>query len=334
MIRINHYPGCHPRIPLFRILSFVLFISVSVAHTQWQQIPGTAKRNFSAMTGFGGTIFAACEESVFSLRNAHVTRIIPINDIPATPVIALAAEPPILYVATGRAIFRLLPDSEAWRMVALSPDTGFFSMAVWSGHVIAGTKDGKIIRIARDPGEESRTDQVAGMTTTLRSIITVKGYLIAGSMGGGVFINDRSTDRWRSFSAGLPNRFIYSLAVDGSDILAGAVNGTICRAHPGSDRWKIADRGLPYNAIRAICVVGSTAIAGTWGKGIYEETDRKFEWCEISEGLSGEDAATVNAICVAGPYIFAATGDGLWCRPLSELAIPIENRRPADIPEE
>jgi len=62
--------------------------------------------------------------------------------------------------------------------------------------------------------------------------------------------------------------------------------------------------------------------AGTVGRGIFRSSDNSATWTEVNDGFPPN--VTVNALQTYGQYLFAATGQGVWRRRLSELVTSVQ----------
>jgi hypothetical protein len=317
----------------FRNTVSLLILCVSFSYSQWKQIPGTAGHQIPALVAIGDTVVAASMDSLCLLSQGGEFRRMSLPGNSGSRVVALARDDQFIYASTGHAIYRSALASKRWNIIATSPKNVYCSLAASEGNVIVGTSDGTAELFSGRRATHT-TSRVAGRETQIRVLLAGRESWIAGSLGEGVFFTDHLSRTWRSHSKGLKNLFIYSLSGDGSDILAGTVSGSVFRLRKHAGRWVRADDGLPYTAIRSLIVFGSTCLAGTWGKGVYRADVMKFEWREVSEGFISDGSGTINAIVAAGAYFYAATDDGLWRRPVAELAIPMENRSSGGIPQE
>jgi hypothetical protein len=322
----------HPLRIIRNCLPIIFFFS-TFSFSQWKQTPGTDGEAFSALVTIGESIVAAGRASVVIIYSRKKVRSIALPGNDASHIVALANEGRFLYAATGKTIYRTVLDPVRWEILGSSHDGQFCCMTAAGGEVVAGTENGTVEIFSGTEGG-GQSVRVAARETEIHTIIVSHGSYIAGSLGEGVFLSAHRPDRWRRCSKGLTNLFIYSLEQSGPDILAGTVSGSVFRLPEGRSRWVRADERLPYTAIRCLVRCGSFCLAGSWGKGVYQERDGQYEWREISEGLVGEGANTVNALVVAGADIYAATEDGLWRRPVAELAVPIEFRSPEILPGE
>ena len=99
------------------------------------------------------------------------------------------------------------------------------------------------------------------------------------------------------------------------------------------NNWSLADNGLPidtlvYNSIYLL--THNNYLYAATIDGIYSSTDLGKSWSNISDGLNG-NALSVNLLTVLGNNLIAATKDGLWQRPLSEIT-SVQNES-SDLPK-
>jgi photosystem II stability/assembly factor-like uncharacterized protein len=122
------------------------------------------------------------------------------------------------------------------------------------------------------------------------------------------------------------------LAVCGNDVFAASDSG-LFRSSDSGLTWETL-RGKP-DGLRVLYAYGTFLFAGISAEGgpgiagIWRSADRGETWIPVAAGL---DAADVTALLAYGEDLYLGTdGDGIWRRPLSELAGPISLRPDAPL---
>jgi ligand-binding sensor domain-containing protein len=65
------------------------------------------------------------------------------------------------------------------------------------------------------------------MEVNPNAMIETKGHVFAGTLGDGLYIYDRATERWRQWTAGLPSMSVTALAERDGEIYIGTDNGLV-----------------------------------------------------------------------------------------------------------
>jgi hypothetical protein len=99
--------------------------------------------------------------------------------------------------------------------------------------------------------------------------------------------------------AGLEGKYIYSLAVSGSNIFAGSDSGVVYLSTDNGINWTTVNNGLPNNAIFALLTYENSIYAGTDGAGGYLSTNNGATWTHLNDSMG-----TINMFAVNGSIIF------------------------------
>lgn len=110
-----------------------------------------------------------------------------------------------------------------------------------------------------------------------------------------------------------PSGIVYSLALSTNE----AGDTSLFAGTQSSGVFLSTNKGI---SLRAIIVSPNEAgninmFAGTAGGGVFLSTNKGKSWTTVNSGLTN---TTINALIISDPYLFAATGDGIWRRLLSE----------------
>ncbi|MDZ7338091.1 MAG: hypothetical protein ONB30_06110 [candidate division KSB1 bacterium] len=156
-----------------------------------------------------------------------------------------------------------------------------------------------------------------GQTITSLAILHSPGspgdttYLLAGTLGGGVYRIPVAGGIWRQDTIGLRRTDVISLAVkhpsapgDTSSIFAGTNGGGIFRSLNGGATWAKANGGLTDSVVYAMTVSNGAVFAGTFGSGVFRSDDDGTTWKQANTGLANH---YVKALAASNAGIFAGT---------------------------
>jgi ligand-binding sensor domain-containing protein len=93
-----------------------------------------------------------------------------------------------------------------------------------------GTYGAGVMRYSNESGWESFADlQALGADAVINpnAMLVTPTKVYAGTLGRGLWIYDRGTERWSAWTAGLPSRNVTALASDGAHIYVGTDNGLV-----------------------------------------------------------------------------------------------------------
>ena len=125
-------------------------------------------------------------------------------------------------------------------------------------------------------------------------------HTFAGVYHHGVYLSTDDGMTWTDRNNGLNSEYIYSLALNGSDLFAGGYWGVYYSSDYGSN-W--TQRGLDSFYVRCLIVLEGRVYAGT-GNGVYKSTDNGLSWENANSGIEG---LPVKSIAVKDNFIFAGT---------------------------
>jgi hypothetical protein len=74
--------------------------------------------------------------------------------------------------------------------------------------------------------------------------------------------------------------------------------------------------------VQAVATTGTNVSAGTSGGGVFLSTNNGGSWVAVNSGLPN---LAVTALRIDGSNLFAATGAGVFRRPLAEMIAPWEH---------
>ncbi len=142
--------------------------------------------------------------------------------------------------------------------------------------------------------------------------------LFLASYGGGVFRSRDGGRSWKTASEGLPDRQVFTLAIDPSasqSIYAGTDQGVFRSTDSGAS-WTELSPALRERNIRALAFEPGTpdTIYVATDQGVFQ--GRQKRWTNLAPGLSNRD---VRALAVAADgTLFAGTFGGIFKRPKNQ----------------
>jgi FlgD Ig-like domain len=141
---------------------------------------------------------------------------------------------------------------------------------------------------------------------------------VFGATAGGVFFTIDGV-AWQPKNSGLPNSNVVALATTSSGpsgwtVFAGTSTGVV-RSTDLYGSWNATGSGLS-GAVQAMQGVGSRLFVGTAGGGVYFSNDAGDTWTAANSGLPN---LQITALGSNGVDLFAATGAGVFRRPLTEF---------------
>ena len=163
--------------------------------------------------------------------------------------------------------------------------------------------------------------------TDMQAVVSVPGGdendgigardVFAATAGGVFFTIDGVT--WQPKTSGLTNTNVVALATtstgpSGWTVFAGTSTG-VFRSTDLYGTWSATGSG-PTGAVQAMLGVGSRLFVGTAGGGVFTSTDAGDSWTAVNGVLPDLD---ITALACNDVDLFAATGDGVFRRPLAEF---------------
>lgn len=143
---------------------------------------------------------------------------------------------------------------------------------------------------------------------SINCITTLGSTIFAGTEGDGVYLSVDSGSTWTPVNSGLQTSFVYSFAVNGSNLFAGTSAGIFLTTDTGSN-WYLKNNGLPTLSIFSLFYSGTTIFAGTYNDGLFFSTDTGSNWIQANNGFGNN---SIRALAVDGSYIYAGIYGGMY----------------------
>lgn len=293
------------------------------------------------------------------------------NTLPPNNGIAgLIASGDVLFAGTfdgaGSGVYRSTDYGAAWASISNGlPPGDYFGIAVKGSTLFANASFDGVFR-STDNGV-SWSPANAGLPNPFVPVFAVNGnHLFAGTYGSGVYLSTDDGLSWSSANSGMEDSFVLALLPVGSDLFTGTDGDGVLWSTDNGQNWVGVNSGLSDSTIFALAAntthlfaatlfhgvftstnhgahwtatslmsgvssfarSGGNIFAGTQGLGVYLTTDNGTSWTTVNEDLSD---SMVSGLAVCGDFLFAATGSGVWRRPLSEVVNSVQSGS-SDVP--
>jgi photosystem II stability/assembly factor-like uncharacterized protein len=130
-----------------------------------------------------------------------------------------------------------------------------------------------------------------------------------------IYRSDNYGNSWSSCYGIDYDMYVWSVAANDSWIFAGTVGG-IYRSHDHGITWEFDTAGISYQSIMSLLTVGKRLLAGTFGGGIFFSAENGNDWMHAGNGMAD---TMIFAFSMNHNFIFAATPNGVWRRPIQQL---------------
>ncbi len=284
--------------------------------TSWTAVNAGLRHGYVyALAASGSNLFAAVESlgesgGVFLSTDMGASWAPANAGLPAnTFIYTLTAGDSNIFAGTDKGVFQYRHNSAQWTAVITSVPDDVLSLAVSGTHLMAGMRNGAIIRSTNYGATWTSVDIGLSAECSVNSI-AISGSTIFVGTSGGVY---RSTDNgttWNPAYAGLPDSAAGKIVVTGSYLFANTANGVFRSSNNGIS-WTAVNAGLIPNSMGAttLAVCGTDLFAGTMNAGIFRSTDNGESWTQANAGLTGTPESA-SCFAVAGANLFAGTFTG------------------------
>ena len=329
---------------LYVLITISIVIFYSITNAQWVKtnLPysGTVNclaigtneigiENLFAGTEEGGGVFLSTDDGT----NWRATN----NGLlDSTIISSLVIKGPNIIAGSYGAIYYSTNSGASWQASDFNfPDNRVLCLAICDSNIFAGcisNSSGGIL-VSTNNGANWTTVFVAGRYTYVPSLISSGSNIFAGTSGlsSGVFQSSNNGTTWvLDDSTFVGGGGIRALAVSSTNLFAGTYFGVYLSTNNGLS-WSPVNNGLPdyvnnYGWITTLAVspngAGSNNLfAGTDSAGVFLSIDNGSSWKAI-----GMTNYYINALTINDTYVFAATGEGVWRRPLTEILTGVEGQ--------
>ncbi len=190
-------------------------------------------------------------------------------------------------------------------------------------HIIAAAATGAVYSTLAGAISWSVTTGLS-VTTDVSSFATDGAITFLGSITDGVYSTTNNM-AWTSYTTGLTNMTVTSLAIKGTNVFAGTLSGGIFKSPVSGAGWATANTGLPTMNIFALHSAGQWVVAGYKG-GVHSSFDDGATWLPPNVLLYIPEFADVNNISFSSSSTRIFVGlpnNSLYSNSLTELPLAI-----------
>jgi photosystem II stability/assembly factor-like uncharacterized protein len=302
----------------------------------WEPVnTGMRFTDVTVLSTHAGELFAGTYASGLFRTSNSGTKWVPVNSNAMDKIITSIAENES-YVFSGTTsifggdgIFRYATGDTNWSAIISDlPDRSIDCLvANGVGNILVSTARNGVFRSINNGTTWTPADN--GLPTPAFCLaISAIGTVFAGT-DYGVF---STTDMGASWFYSLLNYMSgIDIAINGSEIFASTDTSGVFRSPDAGNTWLKANSGSPGKyRVEALAHCGNWVFAGTAGGGVHVFNPSNATWTAINAGLATGDSIFVRSLAADNQYLFAGTnGNGVWRRPLSEIAGEVKTAGPA-----
>ena len=283
-----------------------------------QGLPLMLTRAFCATPS--GLFLATYDQGLYSTTNSGANWLPSVNGLTDFVVFGLASLGKRIFADTRDSGSFVSSDNGAtWTPVDIGPPsfTRVYASIVVTGSNVAFALSKQGLSVSRDGGI-SWLQADSGLTGRhVLAVVTLGPWMYAATQDSELFASRDTGVSWRRVSEALPMNRFSVLAACGSSLFA-ASDSNLFRSSDSGKTWVPIIIGLANSYITTLVVWRGNLFTSAVGsnQGIFLSTNCGDSWIRVGEGLAGN---VVVQLAVEGDDIFAATGAGVWRRPLSEM---------------
>jgi uncharacterized repeat protein (TIGR02543 family) len=260
-----------------------------------------SNKSVNCMSGNSSYIFVGTEDGIFRSANLGSFWTSANGGINAT---CLATSGNTVFAGSSTGLFRSLDNGSNWNLHKFQ-DTLVKAVVANGTNIFVGTYYG--IFKSSDNGTNwtlkyAENNPVA-LTISNNTIFAGDWYFLIKSQDNG--------ETWTDASMGITSLYVNCLHSNGNTIFAGMYwGGGVFRSLDGAN-WTEANTGITARYIFSLASNGTTAFAGSSAGGVYVSLNNGVDWIAANSGIPIE-YLSIKAMWVAGGYIFAGNGAGVW----------------------
>ena len=311
---------------IFAMTSFAIF---NFGQAQWRHTDTLCTGNVNDLIEANGFLFACSGNGIYRSSDHGLHWNKTDNGINTKDVHSLGRLGTILFAGTANeGIFFSTSNGAQWNDVSgglsITNVTGFAVFpAKESGDLSVFATfhdtlyDGCVYRTT-DTGSHWSSVSNGITNNDTRSLAVHDSALYVGTMGG-VFLSTDEGIVWTPMNSGLNVTYIVTLLARDTFLFAGTMTGGAYRTSNHGNSWEPINNGLTNTYVNTFAATNTGLLfAGTGWSGVFLSTNNGTKWNTVSTGLT---TSQINALIVdsGGTYLYAATDDGVWYRPLSDM---------------
>ncbi|MEJ1239331.1 T9SS type A sorting domain-containing protein [Chryseolinea sp. T2] len=217
-----------------------------------------------------------------------------------------------IFVATGT-IYRSSDEGENWVVKSNSSVQGTSStLAVLNNKLYTNIDNDVYVSANRGDSWEKKSD---GLLGPIRTIFADDKHVYVGTYQG-LFRLNASGERWDKIDMGVPSQSVGKIAKLGSILLVAEQYDGVYKSIDDGKTWTLINN----NIVLTMAVRNNEIYAAALTGALYHSSDSGKTWSDIKGNIPSR---VVTSISFTSKHVLVgAAGNGLWLRPIGELAPP------------
>jgi hypothetical protein len=307
----------------FIIITFLIIynltFNINNCISQWMQMSNglAVDKKINALISYGSSIYSGTINGIYkSTDNGESWNL---SLLSTSDIYCFASVGGYLFAGRNAAgVCRTSNDGINWSYSGLT-SSNVYSLLTKGSLLFAGSQNAAYggVYISTDYGGNWNNVSSGLQSSPVHSFTLSGENIFAGvqdSPFNGVYFSVSNGSYWINVTNDLSG-FVYSLAVNGTNVFAGTSSNGIYISTNNGGNW--TQTGLTGKAIYCILTGGNNVFAGT-SSGVYLSTDNGSNWIVKNDGFTV--IPSVRALLISNNYVFAGTyNQSVWRRPLSDI---------------
>jgi photosystem II stability/assembly factor-like uncharacterized protein len=310
------------------LLPLLIFMAPGgTLHSQWKHTDTLCSGNVNDLISMNGLVFACTKNGIFRSSDNGIHWSTSNTGLPANEVMSFGTLGTLMTAGTSTAGIFLSNDhglhwNSASGGLSISNVTAFAERNSLLYACFHDTLYQGCVYRTDDSGRHWNSISSGITNGDARAIALCDSGMLLGTMGGVFFSSDGGT-QWTPRNSGLSVVYVDALLSCGTAVFAGTMTGGAYRSTDRGLQWERINTGLTNTYVNALAATRiGVLFAGTGWSGVFFSTNNGNEWHSANAGLT---TSQINALAVdsAQNVLYAATDDGVWYRPISEIVTEV-----------
>ncbi len=307
------------------VLSLLLFVHSNL-FAEWTRVNCPTEREVNCFAVKGNILFAGTYyNGLFKSTDFGETWNPSGTGIPNANILCLKVFGDEILAGTrgssGGGIYRSTDEGKSWNLVGIQYYYVYDILRVGSSYFAASSNG---LFVSNDNFKSWSQCQNGLSNYGFQCLAFHNNTIFVGTYSNGVY---RSTDlgnSWNACNNGLISQEnpVYCFFSNGTKLFVGTKKGIFCSTDNG-DNWVESNSGFSFGVPSVKCFYnfGKYIFVGT-GSTVYVSDDDGENWKDVGKGL----IYGAKSIIHLNDYLFAASGDGVYRRPLVEMISAVEDK--------
>ncbi len=301
------------------VLLMCFLSSTNPSPAQWAQFSNLGGRRVFSLAASGSNLFAGTDFGVFLSKDGGVSWTPRNAGLPNLVVTSLAWNGPRIFAAMDQWVYRSADTGVTWTLSNNGLTASSISSLALKDTILFVSGFAGVFR-SSDNGTNWTAVNV-GLTLSLVNCFAVQNnYLFAG--GERIFRSSNDGTTWTAMNSGLATNSVTAFAATGTYLFAGTYAGGIYVSTDNGQQWMPANRGIEHARVITLGVYQQTidhqTIVAYTSSGVHFSQNAGATWIPFTDGLPS--GYSIRAFLVSGTNLLAGAEQGVWGRPLAELA--------------